>query len=192
MLPVDLVPGTFQGLPTHALIVHATVVALPLTAVALLLSAFSARIRARFGIVLPLAGIVSLILIPLTTMTGQSLKQRVYFAGPVGNAILRHQRAAGQLLPWTVALAVMCIAVYVVGRVGPRKLAPSVGAATTAPARRSELAGRSAAAIVVAVLATVAAVGTGVQVSFVGHLGSEAVWHGYDKLPVQKNVPDSN
>jgi hypothetical protein len=165
MLPVDLVPGTFQGLPTHALIVHATVVALPLTAVALLLSAFSARARARFGIFLPLAGIVSLVLIPLTTMSGEDLKAHVYFPGPVGQAILRHQRAAGHLLPWTIAMAVMCIAVYVVGRLGPRKT--------------------------VAVLATVAAVGTGVQVSFVGHLGAEAVWHGYSQLPVQKNVPDS-
>jgi hypothetical protein len=191
MLPVDLVPGTFQGLPTHALIVHATVVALPLTAVALLLSAFSARARARFGIFLPLAGIVSLVLIPLTTMSGEDLKAHVYFPGPVGQAILRHQRAAGHLLPWTIAMAVMCIAVYVVGRFGPRKTARSVGAATMAPAPRSELAGRSAAAIVVAVLATVAAVGTGVQVSFVGHLGAEAVWHGYSQLPVQKNVPDS-
>lgn len=189
MLPADLVPGTFQGLPTHALIVHATVVALPLTALALLLSAFSARIRARFGIVLPLAGIVSLVLIPLTAVTGEDLKARVYFAGPVGNAILRHQRAAGQLLPWTIALAVMCIAVYVVGRFGPRKPDRPVGAGATAPSRRSELAGRSAAAIVVAVLATVAAVGTGVQVSFVGHLGSEAVWNGYSERPVLKDVP---
>lgn len=39
-------PYTVPGLPTHALIVHATVVVLPLTTL-LLLCAFSGRVRAR-------------------------------------------------------------------------------------------------------------------------------------------------
>lgn len=187
----SLVPGTVQGLPTHALIVHFTVVGLPLTTLALLLCAFSARMRARIGIVLPLAGIASLILVPLSTSTGQDLKARAYFAGPVGNAILRHQRAAQQLLPWAFGLAVMCIVVYIAGRRGPRAANP-VGAVATAGTPRPALASRSAVSVAVAVLATVVAVGTAVQVTFVGHLGSEAVWQGYSQRPVQKNVPAGN
>lgn len=87
----------------------------------------------------------------------------------------------------------MSIAVYLAGRLGPRQRARSLGAATTATIPRTSphaaLASRSAVSVVVAVLATVVAVGTAVQVTFVGHLGSEAVWNGYSKLPVQKNVP---
>lgn len=192
MLPADLVPATFQGLPTHALIVHATVIGLPLTTIALLLCAFSAHIRRRVGIVLPLAGIVSLVLVPLSTMSGEDLKARVYFKGPVGQAILRHQRAADHLLPWAIGLAVMCVAVYVVGLAGPRKQARSVGAATAAAAPRAALRATSPVSVVVAVLAAVAAIGTAVQVTYVGHLGAEAVWHGYSSLPVQKNLPDPN
>lgn len=188
---IDLVPSTFQGLPTHALIVHATVIGLPLTTIALLLSAFSARIRARAGIVLPLAGIASFVLVPLSTMSGQSLKAREYNA-VTGPLILRHQHAAEQLLPWTFGLAVMCIAVYVLGFVGRRRAVRSVGAATTAVLPRSSVSARSAASVVIAVLATVVAVGTAVQVSWAGHLGAEAVWHGYQQLPVQKNLPDNN
>lgn len=75
MLRAGLVPGTFEGLPTHALIVHFTVVALPLTTLALLLCAFSGTIRARVGIVLPLAGIASLILVPLSTSTGRTSRR---------------------------------------------------------------------------------------------------------------------
>jgi hypothetical protein len=184
----SLVPGMFRGLPTHALLVHFTVVALPLTTAALLLCAFSCRIRERVGIVLPLAGIASLVLVPLSTSTGRDLKAHVYFAGPVGRAILRHQRAADQLLPWAIALAVMSIAVYVAGRYGPRVAAPSTSGSPGA-GKQGSLAARSVVSIGVAVLAAVAGVGTAVQVTFVGHLGAEAVWNGYSQLPVQKNVP---
>ena len=187
---IDLFPNTLQGLPVHALVVHATVVGLPLTTVALLLSTFSARVRSRFGIVLPLAGLVCVALIPISTSTGQTLKEHVYNTSN-SRAILRHQHAAGQLLPWTIALAVMCIAVYVLGRRGG-PAARSVGAnALASTGRRGSIPGRAPLSIVIAVLATVAAVGTAVQVSYVGHLGSAAVWQGYSQIPVQKDVPDN-
>lgn len=192
-LLIDLLPSTFQGLPLHALIVHGTVVGLPLTAVALLLSAFSDRVRTRFGIVLPLAGIVCLVLVALTMGSGDQIKARVYNP-QLGSKILRHQHAAGQLVPWAIALTVMCIAVHVLGRRGGRPAIRSVGAAALSSSSRSgigrtSISGRAPLSIVVAVLAAVAAIGTAVQVSYVGHLGAEIVYNGYSQLPVQQNLP---
>lgn len=190
---IDLLPSTFQGLPLHALIVHATVIGLPLTAFALIVSAFSDRIRTRFGIVLPVAGIVCLVLYPLSTSSGGQIKARVYNS-LLGPKILRHQHAADNLLPWVIGMAVMSIAVYVLGRRGRRPAARSVGAAALPTSSgsttgRTSISGRSPVSVVVAVLAAVAAVGTGVQVSYVGHLGAEIVYSGYNQLPVQKNLP---
>ena len=64
-------PETVFGLPVHPLIVHATVVMVPLTAVAVALWFLSARFRAWSGI-LPLAmAAVSVVLAPLSTSSGE-------------------------------------------------------------------------------------------------------------------------
>ncbi len=206
----ELVPHTVLGLPTHALIVHATVVLLPLTTLLLLLCAFSGRVRARAGLLLPLAGIVSVVLVPLTTSSGEQLRDQL----PTSPLIEKHAAAADDLLPWAIALAVMTVVLFAadryaarstagvgragVGRTGPGRPRP-LGAAvlpraaervprapwTPGPVARGHLDPRSALSVAVAVLATVAAVGTGVQVAHVGHLGAEAAWSYAKDLPVQ-------
>lgn len=181
-LPVELVPEYFRGLPTHALVVHATVVLLPLAALSLVLGAFSSSLRARLGVVLPLLGIVSVALVLVSTNTGGSFKDSLEAKGQKSSAILnRHAQLADQLLPWTIGVAVVAIAVYALQVIGRRAAAPrSVGAATTAPARVSAdaaaLAARSPLSVVLAVLSVIAAVGLLVTVVAVGHLGAESVW----------------
>lgn len=155
-------PYAVLGLPLHALVLHATVVLLPLTALLLVLAAFSARVRARAGVVLPLLGVVCLVLVPVTTSSGGQLAQRL----PPGPQIAAHARAADAVLPWTAALAVACVAVWVLE-----------------VRRRRPLLARSAASVLLAVAATTAAVGVTVQVAHVGHLGAQAAWSFAGDLP---------
>ena len=56
-------PETVFGLPTHAIVVHATVVLLPLAALVVLLHAFWPAARRRLGIVTPLLAGVALVLV---------------------------------------------------------------------------------------------------------------------------------
>jgi len=180
-LPVELVPEYIRGLPTHALVVHATVVMLPLTALALLVAAFSSSLRARLGVVLPLLAVVSVVLVPISTSSGGQLQNTLEGQGLKSATLNRHAELAGQILPWTIGVTVLAIAIYALQMIGRHAMAPrSVGAATTAPARTSAdagaLAARSPLSIALAVLSVIAAVGLLVTVIAVGHLGAEAVW----------------
>lgn len=182
-VPVELVPEYVRGLPFHPLVVHAVVVLLPLTAVALLLGAFSARLRARLGIFLPVLGIVSLVLVPIATSSGQQYKATLVARGLKNPTLAQHQQMADQIVPWTIGLAILTIVVYVLLRVGRRLGAPkAVGAATTATRDRTPtgvaLAARSPVSIVVAVLSVAVAVGLIATVAAVGELGARAVYGG--------------
>jgi len=176
-----MVPEYVKGLPFHALIVHATVVLLPLTALALVLAAFSSSIRVRMGIVLPLAGVVSLVLVPITINSGQQYRATLEGRGLRNPTLNRHADLAGQVLPWTIGLALMTIVVYSLVVIG-RRLAPrEAGAATTTVTqpgrtRGAALAGRSAVSITVAVLSVAVAVGLVATVVAVGHLGATTVY----------------
>lgn len=168
-------PFTFLGLPTHALIIHATVVLLPLTTLLLVACAFSARLRQLAGPLLPLAGVGCLVLVPITTSSGQQLQRHL----PPSPAIAAHVRAANALLPWAIALAVMSVVVWWVGR-----RARSAGA----DVRASRLDARSRLSVALAVLATAVAVGTTVQVAYIGHLGATAAWSFAKDLPARADV----
>jgi hypothetical protein len=175
-----MVPEYVKGLPFHALIVHATVVLLPLTALALVLAAFSSSIRVRMGIVLPLAGVVSLVLVPITINSGQQYRATLGGRGLRNPTLNRHADLAGQVLPWTIGLALMTIVVYALVVIG-RRLAPrAAGAAATVTqpgrTRGAALAGRSAVSITVAVLSVAVAVGLVATVVAVGHLGATTVY----------------
>ncbi len=175
-----MVPEYFRSLPLHVLVIHATVVLLPLTAIALVLAAFSSAIRRRLGIVLPLAGVLSVPLVFFTIETGQQYKDTLDKRGLVNKALNEHADIAEQVLPWAIGLAVMTIAVYAMV-VLARRLAPrSVGAATTATrptgTRGASLAARSPLSIVIAVLSVAVAAGLIVTIINVGELGARAVY----------------
>lgn len=144
-------PETVFGLPAHPLIVHATVVLVPLGALLVLLHAVWPAARRRLGIVTPLVALVGLVLTPLSTESGENLEHMIGESA----AIEKHSELADGLLPWMIGLFVMAVVVYVLGRraVGPKALG-----------------------IVAAVLAVVAVVGVTQQVVRIGHSGAEATW----------------
>ena len=152
-------PETVFGLPTHAIVVHATVVLLPLAALVVLLHAFWPAARRRLGIVTPLLAGVALVLVPLSTESGESLEHSV----GENTLVERHAELADGMLPWAIGLFVIAAGLWLLDR---RRGRPS-GAA-----------GPRWLPIVASVLAVVAAVGTVQQVVRVGHAGAQATWAG--------------
>lgn len=151
-----------NGLPAHPLLVHAVVVLLPLAALLTIVHAVWPAARARLGAIPAVLAVVVLPLVPVTVSAGHALAARI--GGTAANPLLRqHERLAGQLLPWSIALAVVAIAVWVWHRFGDR-LALS--------GRR-----RRAATIGAVSLAIVVGLGVVVTVVRVGDSGARATWH---------------
>ncbi len=149
---------TIFGLPVHPLIVHATVVIVPLSALAVGLAAVWPRFR-RWAVWGPLAAaVVALVLVPLTTTSGETLERQL----PQEELIQQHAQLADGLLPWVIGLVVVAAAGLwmhgLAGRFGPRKALPRW------------------LPVLVTVLAVVAMVGTLVEVVLIGHSGAAAAW----------------
>ncbi len=174
-----MVPEYLNGLPFHALVIHATVVILPLTALALVLAAFSASVRARMGVLLPLAGVISLVLVPVTISSGRQYKATLESNGLENPTLDRHADLAPQVLPWAIGLAVMTLLVYGLVLIG-RRLAPQAEDASEPTTKGvppgAALSGRSPISIAIAVLSVAVAVGLVVTVVSVGDLGATAVY----------------
>ena len=144
---------TFQGLPVHALVLHFTVVLLPLAAVLTAGLAFLPRRFAAYGwlVVLLDAGMVAITYV--TVQSGEALLGRL--GGPEAvSADVRKHAALGADMTW-YALALLAAAVVIVL---VRRSAPAA------------LAG------VVAVVAVLVAGAVVVQTIRAGHAGSTAVW----------------
>ncbi|MCW2741797.1 MAG: hypothetical protein JWR45_2219 [Blastococcus sp.] len=148
-------PETVFGLPTHAIVVHATVVLVPLAALVVLLHAFWPVARRRLGIVTPLLAGVALVLVPLATQSGEALERSV------GRSALieRHAGLADGMLPWAIGLFAVAVGLWLLDR---------------RPAQRRP----RWMPVVAGVLAVVAVVGTVQQVVRVGHAGAKATWDG--------------
>lgn len=152
-------PNDFYGLPLHPLVVHATVVMIPLAALAVLLSALWPRFR-RWAGPLPVGlSLIGLILVPLSTSTGETLEKHVDHSA----LLEKHTQLAEGLLPWMIGLLIVAVIGY--------------GLHWRATHGHSV---RAAISIVVAVLAVVAVVGTTVQVARIGHSGASAAWDDTD------------
>lgn len=147
-------PNDFHGLPLHPLVVHATVVIVPLAALTVLLAALWPRFRAWAGPMPTALSLIGLALVPLSTSTGETLERHV-----AHSALLeRHTHLADGLLPWMIGLAVMSAVSYAAhlrGRV--RRVHHSIP-------------------IALAVLTVLAVVGTTVQVVRIGESGAKAAW----------------
>ncbi|VXA93786.1 DUF2231 domain-containing protein [Aeromicrobium sp. 9AM] len=149
-------PNDFRGLPLHPLIVHATVVIVPLAALTVLLAALWPRFRGWAGPLPAGLSLVGLILVPLSTSTGETLERHV----PHSALLERHTHLADGLLPWMIGLLAVAVVGYALHR-RPTSISRAVP-------------------IVVAVLTVVAVVGTTVQVVRIGESGAKAAWAGTD------------
>ena len=148
---------TVFGLPLHPLVVHATVVAVPAAAVAVLLATLWPRFRrwASWG---PAAlAAVALVLVPITTSSGESLEHTL----PRTPLIEAHTHLADGLLPWVIALLVGALLVL-----WPQLTATRPGLWTLP----------RWLVVVGVVVATAAAVGSLVEVVLIGHSGAAAAW----------------
>jgi hypothetical protein len=155
--PAEEIFVTVFGLPFHPLVVHATVVVVPAAALAVLLATFWPRFRrwASWG---PAAvAALALVLVPITTSSGESLEHTL----PRTALIEAHTHLADGLLPWVIALLVGAIGVC-----WP-PLAATRPRMWTFPRWLAVLA---------VVVATVAALGSLVEVVLIGHSGSAAAW----------------
>jgi uncharacterized membrane protein len=146
-------PETILGLPLHPLVVHATVVLVPLTALLVVLTAVSPRIRAWAGPLPLVAAVISTILAPLSTSTGESLQHAVGDS----KLIERHAELGDMLIWFALGMLVVAAATYFLHRRG----SVGKGLATT-----------------LMVLGVVAGAATMVQVALIGHSGAKAVWAG--------------
>jgi hypothetical protein len=149
-------PETVLGLPLHPLIVHGTVIIVPVAAIAVLLFAFWPRFRSWSGPLTPVLAVLALVLVPLSTSTGETLEHKVEESALVET----HAELGETLLPLVIAMTVLAIGLYWLTRPRPQ-------GAKGLP---------KGLAMAAAALATVASVGTLVHVVRIGHSGASAAW----------------
>jgi hypothetical protein len=147
---------TIWGLPAHALLVHAIVVLAPLTAALEILCGFWPAARRRLvWLVLALAAGTT-VLTPITTDAGEWLKDQRARVSPI---LQQHAERGDWMIYFSVALLVVAVALAVLhwleGRSDKR---------------------RTAAMVVVAIVALVVGVSSIVTVARIGHTGAESVW----------------
>lgn len=152
-------PFTLFGLPLHPLLVHATVILAPVTALAVALTAIWPAVRRRLGPAVPIAAALVAVLVPVTVLAGLDLAARVG-ATP---AIRQHEALGLMLIPWSTALLIAAVAVHLRERMTMR-------------IRRVPVA--TAISVTIVVVAVACAIGTIVTTVLAGEAGARAVWGG--------------
>ncbi|MDT0466527.1 DUF2231 domain-containing protein [Streptomyces gibsoniae] len=152
-----------NGLPAHVLFVHFVVVLIPLTALALVVSAVWPRAARRLGALLPMLAFASLVTVPLTTQAGEWLERHVD-SDPL---VRRHTELGDGLLPWAAGLFVLAAVVWWTTR---RTAGQPDGA-------RGAVRGGALVRIAAALLSVVVSVGAVVDVYRIGDSGAKAAWH---------------
>jgi hypothetical protein len=146
---------TFQGLPVHTLIVHATVVVVPIAALTVVLAAVYPRFRTWIGWFPPVAAVASVALVQLTTMSGEKLFERFERVDGVSKDLEHHKSLAGLLIWLVIPMAVVAVAGYLVHRRGDASKVVAAG---------------------VAVLAVASAGAVLVDLALIGHAGATSAW----------------
>jgi hypothetical protein len=162
---------TIFGLPMHPLIVHATVVIVPIATLLVGLAAVYPRFRAWVGPVPALTALLSCVLVPLSTGSGEELQHRV---GET-SLVEKHQELADTLIWFVIPLAAVAVVGYWLHR----------------RAADGHRAGKGLLAVV-AVGAVVLSGATVVDVALIGHSGAKASWSKVTDQPAASTTGDSD
>lgn len=180
---------TIRGLPVHVLVLHITIVLVPLMSVVTAVVAWMPRRRVRTALVVVLADVVTLGVVLVTRQSGLALKRRL----PPTPAIQHHAQLGLALVWYVVALLAAAVLVLITTRSAAARSdaagaddADETGGWADEPGDRLEgrrriragAGGRGHSLVTVAtgVLVTVVAAGTLVWVVRVGEAGATAVW----------------
>jgi hypothetical protein len=147
---------TITGIPAHALLVHAIVVLGPLTALLEMLCAFWPAARRRFVWLVLAFAAVTLVLTPLTASAGEWLYNQQKQPSDI---LITHANRGQWMIYFSIGLLVVAIALAVLHWLESKSDKP-----------------RTAATIVVAIVALAVGVSSIVGVVRIGDAGAEAVW----------------
>ncbi len=150
----------FMGLPVHALVVHAVVVLMPLSAIGLIAIVIVPRWRATFGWLVLAGLLIGTVSAFIAKQSGQSLADRV--------GLPQQHSSFGDKLPW------LCLALFVVA---------AVWFWLQRADARAEGEGPRAVTRVLAVVSAVLALGAIALTIATGHTGAIAVWEGRVSSP---------
>lgn len=162
----------FGELPLHPLLVHLTVILIPVAALCLVLAALWPAARRRLGLLTPILALLALVAVPITTNAG------LWLADRVGQTPLlaRHEALGLSVLPWVIALFVVAVLHWAWHHWAWHRFG------STARKRW-----RMPVAILLGIAAVVVAVGTVVTIVQVGESGAAAVWTGnFSDEPVSR------
>jgi hypothetical protein len=171
-------PALINGSPTHALIVHAVVVLMPLSVLASLLLVLVPATRRAFGLVTVAVAFVACLAVPLAFLSGSALRRRV----PPSPLIDHHVALAHQLLPVAAVFGLSLagfVAVDVTRRARWGQLNQVEAAVLSRRPGLTRHGSRNAltgAYRVTAILLVVMSILTTVAVVRVGDSGAKAVW----------------
>lgn len=166
---------TIFGLPLHPLIVHATVVLVPTTTLLVALAAVYPRFRSWVGPVPALAGLLSCVLVPLSTGSGEELQNRV----GESSLVEKHAELADTLIWFVIPLTIVAVAMYWMQR----------------RHRADDNAGPGMSRGVVAAVSVVAVLLSGatlVDVALIGHSGAKAAWSGVARSTAKNSGGDGD
>lgn len=123
-------------------------------------------------------GPVTLVLVVLTTESGEWLEDRARESALVEE----HFEMGSGLTPWAIALFVLTVAVWLLGRAGPHRELDRSGEAGSPAEGGASAVARLASSVLVRVVALVivlvVAVGAVIQVYRIGDSGAKAAWQG--------------
>jgi uncharacterized membrane protein len=175
-----IVPEFIGGLPLHPLVVHFVVALLVIAPLGALIIALWPAARRRFGWLAFAAAAVGTVLVPVATISGDNLANRV----GTSPLVSEHQQLADIMVWWALGLTLAVGALMVVHRRAERTTTAKAAVGAEDAGERQNKA-PALVMIVLAVVTVGVAVGTGIHVFRVGDAGARAVWEGVVNLPPQ-------
>jgi hypothetical protein len=172
-------PALINGSPTHALVVHAVVVLLPLSVLASLGLVFVPTSRRAFALATVVIAFIGCAAVPLSFLTGSALRRRV-----APSPLIDHHVALAHQLLVVAAVFGLSLAAFVVVDLVRRSRHGQLNQVEAAViARRPALVERGSQSRlhvlhrVTAVVLVVMSLLTALAVVRVGDSGAKAVWH---------------